>query len=225
MTDDPRPTSDPAAVERCLEELLLPHDPALAAALDASSTAGLPPHAVSRLEGRLLFLLAKMCGASRILEIGALGGYSTICLARALPPGGRIVSLEADPRHAQVARESLARAGLSAVAEVIEGPALESLPRLEREAPFDLFFLDADKENNPAYLAWATKLARPGSVIVADNVVRGGAVADEQSSDPGVVGVRRFLETAGRDPRLAATAIQTVGSKGRDGFAIAIVTR
>ena len=214
------------AVDRYLTDLLVPPDPALDAALVASEAAGLPAHQVSASEGKLLHLLARLVGARRILEIGTLVGYSTIWLARALPPDGRLVTLELDPRHADVARANLGRAGLGNVVDVRVGRAVESLRRLAADGsgPFDLVFIDADKETNPDYLAWALRLSRPGTVIVADNVVRGGAILDGASADPSVRGVRRFLELVAADPRLAATAIQTVGAKGWDGFAIALVT-
>ncbi|NYI08312.1 O-methyltransferase [Allostreptomyces psammosilenae] len=206
--------------------LLVPPDPVLEEVLAASEAAGLPPHQVAPNQGRLLNLLARLQGARRILEIGTLGGYSTIWLARALPVGGRLVSLEADPRHAEVARANIWRADLSGVVEIRTGPALESLPRLVEEGygSFDVVFIDADKPNNPEYLAWALRLTRPGSLIIGDNVVRGGEVVDPDSTDPGVRGVRRFTELMAAEPRLSATALQTVGAKGYDGFAIALVT-
>jgi predicted O-methyltransferase YrrM len=206
------------AVDRYLAEHLAPGDPVLDAALAASEAAGLPPASVSPLQGRLLELVARLCSARAILEIGTLGGYSTIWLARALPPDGRLVTLEADARHARVARANLAHAGLAALVEVVEGPALETLPRLE--GPFDLVFIDADKERSVDYLGLALERSRPGTLIVADNVVRGGAVADPARDDPRVQGVRRFFELAAAEPRLEATAIQTVGAKGWDGFAL-----
>lgn len=209
-------------VDRWFADRLLPADPALDAALAANAAAGLPPHDVSPLQGRLLLLLARLCGARRILEIGTLGGYSTIWLARALPPGGRLVTLEADARHAEVARSNLARAGLDGLVDVRVGPALETLPTLAGGERFDLVFLDADKPSNPAYLDWALRLARPGALLVADNVVRDGAVA-EPGGDASAEGIRRFAERVGTDPRLTATAIQTVGSKGWDGFLLALV--
>ena len=214
------------AVDRYLTDLLVPADAALAATLEESARAGLPPIAVSPTEGKLLHLLARVHGAREILEIGTLGGYSTIWLARALPPGGRLVTLELNPAHAEVARANVARAGLAGAVELRVGPALETLPRLAAEgrSPFDLVFLDADKGGYPAYLAWALRLTRRGSLIVADNVVRDGAVIDPASEDPNVLGVRRFLELLAAEPRVSATAVQTVGSKGYDGFAIALVT-
>lgn len=214
------------AVDRYLVDLLVPSDAALDAALAAGAAAGLPPHDVSPAQGKLLHLLARIQGARRILEIGTLAGYSTIWLARALPAGGRLITLEADPRHAEVARTNVVRAGLGAVVEVRVGRALDTLPMLaaERQGPFDLIFIDADKGNNPAYLEWALTLSRRGTVIVADNVVRGGAVIEVASPDPSVQGVRRFNELLAAEPRVSATAIQTVGSKGYDGFAIALVT-
>jgi predicted O-methyltransferase YrrM len=214
------------AVDRYFTDLLVPADPALDAALAASDAAGLPPHNVAPNQGKLLLLLARLQGARRILEIGTLGGYSTIWLARALPAGGRLITLEADAKHAKVARANIARAGLADVVELRHGPALETLPQLaaERRGPFDLIFIDADKPNNPAYLTWALRLSRRGSLIIADNVVRNGAVIGAASTDPNVQGVRRFMEVLAAEPRVSATAIQTVGSKGYDGFAIALVT-
>jgi predicted O-methyltransferase YrrM len=213
-------------VDAYFTDLLVEADPALEAALEASDAAGLPPINVAPNQGKLLMLLARIQGARRILEIGTLGGYSTIWLARALPADGRLVTLEADARHAEVARANIARAGLAARVEVRLGPALESLPRLieEGEGPFDLVFIDADKPSNPQYLAFALQLTRPGSLIIADNVVRGGAVVQATSRDPNVQGVRRFNALLAAEPRLTATALQTVGSKGYDGFAIALVT-
>lgn len=181
----------------------------------------LPAHEVSALQGKLLELLARMQGARRILELGTLGGYSTLWLARALPPDGRLVTLEANTAYAEVARANIARAGLTQVVELHVGPALETLARLE--GAFDFVFLDADKRSNPEYLAWALRLSRPGTVIVADNVVRAGAVIEAGSRDPTVQGVRRFLELVAAEPRVDATVIQTVGAKGYDGFAVALV--
>lgn len=214
------------AVDRYLTDLLVPSDPALDAALAASAAAGLPPHHVSPNQGKLLMLLARVQGARTILEIGTLGGYSTIWLARALPAGGRLITLEVDPARAALARENIARAELSEVVEVRLAPALETLPLLEAEGrgPFDLIFIDADKQHNADYFAWALRLSRRGSLIIVDNVVRNGAVIDAGSEDPVVQGVRRFHERLAAEPRVSATAIQTVGSKGYDGFAIALVT-
>jgi predicted O-methyltransferase YrrM len=213
------------AVDDCFADLLLPADDALNAALAASDAAGLPQIAVSPLQGRLLNLLARFGRAQRILEVGTLGGYSAIWLACALPPEGRLVTLELEPKHAAVARANLARAGLAAVAQVRVGPALDSLAALEREgaAPFDLIFIDADKTGYPNYWSWALKLARVGTLIVADNVVRKGAVADAASTDANVQGVQRYLELVAAEPRVQATGLQTVGVKGYDGFCVALV--
>jgi predicted O-methyltransferase YrrM len=214
------------AVDRYLVELLVPPDPALDEALRTSAAAGLPSINVSPNQGKLLQLLARVQGSRTILEIGTLGGYSTIWLARALPAGGRLITLEADPLHAEVARANLARAGLVDVVELRLGPAQEALPQLaaEKRGPFDLIFIDADKPSYPDYFAWALRLSRRGSLIIADNVVRKGAVIDAATDDPVIRGVRRFNELLAAEPRVSATAIQTVGSKGYDGFAIALVT-
>jgi predicted O-methyltransferase YrrM len=181
---------------------------------------------VSPNQGKLLLVLARAVGARTILEIGTLGGYSTIWLARALPIDGHLITLEADPKHAEVARANIAQAGLASVVELRLGRAVDTLPKLaaERRGPFDLIFIDADKRNNPDYFAWALKLSRRGSLIIADNVVRNGAVVDATSGDPSIQGVRRFNELLAAEPRVSATTIQTVGSKGYDGFAIALVT-
>ena len=213
------------AVDRYISDLLVPADPALDEALAASAAAGLPPISVSPNEGKLLHLLARIQGARRILEIGTLGGYSTIWLARALPADGRLVTLEADPKHAEVACANLARAGLAGAVDVRVGRALDTLPRLldEGQGPFDLVFLDADKPSNAEYVRWALRLSRPGTVIVADNVVRGGALVDERSDNSGIRGTRAMFELLAAEPRLSATAVQTVGSKGYDGFALALV--
>ncbi|MHC5742806.1 MAG: O-methyltransferase [Nostoc sp.] len=213
------------AVDRYFTDLLVPSDPALDTALQPSVAAGLPPHNVSPNQGKLLLLLAQIQGAQSILEIGTLGGYSTIWLARALPSDGRLITLEADPKHAEIARANIAHAGLSDVVDLRLGKALSTLPQIAAEGhgPFDLIFIDADKPSNPEYFAWALKLSRRGSLIIADNVVRNGAVIDANSNDPSVQGVRRFNELLASEPRVSATAIQTVGSKGYDGFAIAIV--
>jgi predicted O-methyltransferase YrrM len=215
------------AVERYFDDQLVPADPALDAVLRACDEAGLPAAGVTADQGKLLHLLARMCGARAILEIGTLGGYSAIWLARALPAGGRMVTLEAEPGHAEVARANLDRAGLASVVDVRVGRALGTLPRLVEEGagPFDMVFIDADKEHNAEYLRWALELSRPGTVIVGDNVVRGGDVADPDTDDVGCRGVRRFVEALAADPRVTATVIQTVGSKGYDGFALAIVNQ
>lgn len=210
-------------VDDYIADTLLPPDPALDAALAANAAAGLPAIDVAPSHGKLLHILARMTGARRILEIGTLGGYSTIWLARALPPGGRLVTLEASAAHAAVARENIARAGLAGVVDLRLGRALDTLPGLAGEAPFDMVFIDADKPSNPDYLDWALRLSRPGTVIVCDNVVRSGRVADAGSTDPGVVGTRALFDRMAAEPRLTATAVQTVGAKGWDGFAIAIV--
>jgi predicted O-methyltransferase YrrM len=214
------------AVDRYFADLLVSPDAALDAALAASAAAGLPPINVSPTQGKLLYLLARAVGARNILEIGTLGGYSTIWLARALPEGGRVISLEADARHAEIARANIARAGLGDVVDVRLGLALDTLPRLaaEEREPFDFVFVDADKPNNATYLDWALRLSHQGTVIVVDNVVRNGEVLDAASDSPTTQGVRRFLERLAAEPRVSATAIQTVGNKGYDGFAIALVT-
>jgi predicted O-methyltransferase YrrM len=213
------------AVDHYITDLFVPPDPALDGALRASEEAGLPSYHVSPNQGKLLMMVAQILGARSILEIGTLGGYSTIWLARALPPGGRLITLEANAKHARIAAENIARAGLANVVEVIVGKALETLPQLavENRGPFDLIFIDADKQNNPGYFQWAMKLSRPGSLIITDNVVRDGRVIDANSNDASVQGVRRGLEMAAAESRMCATAIQTVGSKGYDGFAIARV--
>jgi predicted O-methyltransferase YrrM len=214
-----------AEVDRYITETLVNPDAALDAALEASTAAGLPQIAVAPNQGKLLGMLARLRGARKILEIGTLGGYSTIWLARALPPGGRLVTLEADEAHATVARANISRAGLERVVEVRLGPALETLPRLraEQEGPFDLIFIDADKPNIPSYFEWALALATPGAVIVVDNVIRDGEIVDASSDDPSVRGVRKLNEMLRTDSRVTATTIQTVGGKGWDGFTIAIV--
>jgi predicted O-methyltransferase YrrM len=213
-------------VDRYITDLLVPTDASLENALTASNKAGLPAINVAPNQGKLLQLLARIQGARSILEIGTLGGYSTIWLARGLPEGGRLVTLEADPKHAEVARANIAHAGLERVVELRQGKALDTLPKLHAEdkGPFDLFFIDADKENIPNYFSWALKLARRGSVIIVDNVVRKGAVADANTTDVNVQGVRRFNELVSKESRVTATAIQTVGSKGYDGFAVVLVT-
>jgi predicted O-methyltransferase YrrM len=213
------------AVDRYTTEMLVPPDAALDAAVEASNAAGLPQIAVAPNQGKLLHLLARAHGARRILEIGTLGGYSTIWLARALPPGGRLITLEIDEKHAEVARANIARAGLASVFDIRLDPALETLPRLgvERAGLFDMTFIDADKPNIPAYFEWALKLSAPGALIVVDNVIRDGAVIDEASTDASVKGVRRLNELLRAEPRVSATTIQTVGSRGYDGFTLAVV--
>jgi len=212
-------------VDDLLAGFLLDDDEALAAALRASAAAGLPPADVSPLQGRLLQLLARLAGARAILELGTLGGYSTIWLARALPPGGRLVSLELEPAYAEVARANIARAGLADRVEVRVGPAAEGLAHLAAEGagPFDLVFVDADKRSNAEYVRRSLDLARPGALIVVDNVVRGGAIVDPGADDPSVRGVRELLALVRDEPRLTATALQTVGVKGWDGVVIALV--
>jgi predicted O-methyltransferase YrrM len=208
-------------VDRYIDATLVRPDDALQAALEASAAAGLPAINVSPAHGKFLWLLARIVGAKRILEIGTLGGYSAIWLARGLATGGRVITLEAVEKHAAVARKNIARAGLSDIVEVRVGQALEALPTLQR--PFDLTFIDADKQNNAEYFRWALELSRPGSLIVVDNVVREGAVIDARSRDAAVQGVRRLNALISGEPRVAATAIQTVGVKGYDGFALAQV--
>jgi len=213
------------AVDRYINELFIPSDPVLEAALHASVEAGLPLIQVSPPQGKLLHLLVRMQGARQILEIGTLGGYSAIWMARALPPGGRLLTLEADPKHAELARSNFARAGLTHAIEIKLGPALHTLPQLvtEGRGTFDLVFIDANKSTMAEYFDWALKLSRPGSVIISDNVIRDGEVIDAESKDEDVQGVRRFNERVAAEPRVSATQIQTVGSKGYDGFALAVV--
>jgi predicted O-methyltransferase YrrM len=213
------------AVDNYLVETLIPTDPVLQEALKRNAAAQLPAIDVAPNQGKLLYLLAKMCGARRILEIGTLGGYSTIWLGRALPDDGTLISLELDLKHADVARANISGAGLSSKVKILLGPALDSLSKLlaDGAAPFDFIFIDADKPSYPAYLDWSLRLGKPGTVIVGDNVVRDGEVADLNSADPSVLGVRRFLDQMASDPRLEATALQTVGTKGFDGFALGVV--
>ncbi len=218
-----------ASVDRYLNSTLLPPDPILDAALAANKAANLPAIDVSPSQGKFLQLLAETQQAKRILEIGTLGGYSTINLARALPPNGKLITLELDPHHAEVALANIAHAGLAHLVELRLGPALDSLAQLHAElesgesAPFDLIFLDANKDGYPDYLTAALKLARPGTLLLADNVIRDGEVIDPTNPDPNVQGVRRFFDLLSADPRLSSTALQTVGSKGYDGFAVARV--
>lgn len=210
-------------VDNYLIENLVPTDAVLAQVLENNHRAGLPAHDVAANQGQLLALFVRMVGAKSILEIGTLGAYSTIWMARELPPGGRLITLEADPLHARVARENIALAGLEDRITLREGPALDTLATLEDAAPLDLIFIDADKPNNPYYLQWALKYSRPGTLIIGDNVVRDGEVTHPDSDDERVQGVRRFIEMMRNDPRLTATALQTVGIKGWDGFTLAWV--
>ncbi len=204
---------------------LVPDEAMFAQTLAASAAAGLPAISVSAAQGRMLELFARMQGARRILEIGTLGGYSTLWLARALAQDGRLVTLEADPHHAAVAADTFARSGLGAQIDLRVGRAIDTLPGVEADGigPFDLIFIDADKTSNPDYLFWSLRLSRPGTLIICDNVVRGGKVIAADSTDPSVQGVRRFFDLVAAEPRLVATAIQTVGAKGYDGFAMALV--
>jgi predicted O-methyltransferase YrrM len=213
------------SVDEYLEELVVHPDPALDAALEDSEAAGLPMISVVASHGKLLHLLAKIQGARAILEIGTLAAYSTIWLARALPAEGYLITLEADERHAEVARANIARAGLDNVIDLRLGRALDTLPKIadEGRGPFDLIFIDADKPSTPEYYRWARKLSRPGSIIIVDNVVRNGAIVDEASTDANVQGMRSFHQLIGSDSSVSATVIQTVGSKGYDGFTIAVV--
>jgi predicted O-methyltransferase YrrM len=213
------------AVDSYIKEKMIPADVVLTAAQQNGIDAGLPAIAVSPAQGKLLYLLARTCGAKNILEIGTLAGYSTIWLARALPAGGRVLTLELDAKHAEVSRQNFAMAGLAEVIELRLGSALDSLPKLAQEhrGPFDLIFIDADKTNIPAYFDWSLKLSRPDTVIVVDNIIRDGAVIDADSKDPNIQGVRRFNDLLATDQRVSATEIQTVGEKGYDGFALLVV--
>jgi predicted O-methyltransferase YrrM len=215
-----------AEVDEYLGDLLAPHDAALTRALGVNHDAGLPSIDVPALLGKFLDVMIRISGARRVLEIGTLGGYSTIWMARALPRDGKLITLELDVRHAEIARANLEAAGVLGRVEVRVGPALESMHALYESGagPFDLVFIDADKESLPAYLEWSLKLSRPGTVIIADNVVRDGKVIDRKSTDPHVRGVQRFLELAAAEPRLSMTAIPTVGARGYDGFSVAVVT-
>jgi predicted O-methyltransferase YrrM len=214
------------AVDQYTSDLLMPADPALDAALAASEAAGLPSISVTPSQGKLLMLLAQLAHATKILEIGTLGGYSSIWLARALSAGGRLITLEANPKHAEVARRNIAHAGLAQVVEVRLGDARAGIQQLAAEGsgPFDLIFIDADKQSIPHYLEWSLKLSHPGSLIIVDNVIRDGALIDATSEDPNVRGARRLHEMLAAEPRVSATTIQTVGSKGYDGFTLALVT-
>jgi predicted O-methyltransferase YrrM len=216
-------------VDAYLTELLIGHDPALERAVEDQNGAGLPAIEVAPVNGKLLHLLARMAGARRVLEIGTLGAYSTIWLARGIPDDGRVVTIEAEPRNAEIARANLNRAGVADKVEIRLGRAAEVLPTLEgpisqgAAPPFDLVFIDADKESNTVYLDWAARLGRPGTVVVVDNAVRGGEVANPATENPQIIGVQRGLEMLGRDPRFDATALQTLDAKGYDGIALALV--
>jgi predicted O-methyltransferase YrrM len=214
-----------SAVDEYLNAHLIPNDPILDAALKSNTAADLPTIDVTPTQGKLLHFLARIQGAHRILEMGTLGAYSTIWLARALPADGKLITLEVSAKHAQVALANIERAGLSTIVELRQGAALDSLAQLQKEAvpPFDLIFIDADKENNAVYLEWALRLSRPGTIIVVDNVIRDGAIIHPEDTDPRVQGSRRLFEKIAADPRLDATALQIVGSKGYDGLALAIV--
>lgn len=217
MSEKPTPRD----VDAFLDSTVIGEDPSLTAALEASDAAGLPPIAVSVQQGKFLSLLAGAIGARRILEIGTLGGFSTIWLARGAGPQGRVVTLEYEPKHAEVARGNLQRAGVADRVEVIVGAALDTLPTVT--GPFDLIFIDADKENNLAYLEWAVRLARPGAVVLVDNVIRDGQILRPDSGDARVVATRKTLQAMGEHPRLDTAVIQTVGAKHWDGFALALV--
>jgi predicted O-methyltransferase YrrM len=214
------------SVDKYLDKMLIPQDSALEEALAAAAAAKLPAIQVSSVQGKLLHLLARTMGARNILEIGTLGGYSTIWMARALPEGGRVITLEADPKHAEVARKNFARAGVENKVELRLGKALDTLPQVAAEGlgPFDMFFIDANKSNMPEYFEWSLKLARKGSMIIADNVVREGAVLDAKTKDADIQGIRRFLEMVGKEKRVSGTALQTVSTKSYDGFALILVT-
>ncbi len=214
------------AVDQYIAEMLVPSDAILDAAIEASNAAGLPAIAVTPAQGKLLHLLARLQGARRILEIGTLGGYSTIWLARALPEGGRLITLESNPEHAKVAEANISRAGLDAIVELRLGPALDTLPQIavEGAGAFDFIFIDADKNNIPQYFEFALKLSRLGSLIIVDNVIRDGRVVDDKSHDPDIQGIRRFNQILAGARGVCATAIQTVGAKGHDGFAFVLVT-
>ena len=214
-----------ATVDQYMSDVLIPRDSTLEEVLQENPQTNLPAHDVSPMQGKFLQLLVQIQGARNILEIGTLGGYSTIWLARALPFGGRIVTLEASEKHAEIARSNIERANLTDKIEIRVGLALDSLQQIGNEnyEPFDFIFIDADKQNNPAYFEWALELSRPGAVIIGDNVVREGEVIESTSADPRVQGIRRFYELIATEPRVSATALQTVGSKGYDGFVIAVV--
>ncbi|GAA2970526.1 putative O-methyltransferase YrrM [Microbacterium terrae] len=210
-------------VDAYLTDTLVGHDPVLEAAVADQRSAGLPSIEVAPVNGKLLHLLARISGARRVLEIGTLGAYSTIWMARGIPDDGRVVTIEAEARNAALARVNLERAGVGEKVEILVGRAADMLPQLEGGAPFDLVFIDADKESNTVYLDWAARLGRPGTVVIVDNIGRGGAVADPATENPQVIGTQRGLEMLGRDPRFDATALQTLDLKGYDGVALAVV--
>jgi predicted O-methyltransferase YrrM len=213
------------AVDNFLNTQLVPADPILDAVVKSCADAGLPAIAVPPTQGKFLNLLARIVGAKKILEIGTLGGYSAIWMARALPPTGQVITLEFEAKHAEVARKNFELAGLQNRIEIRVGKALDTLPKIAatHPAPFDLIFIDADKQNNPAYFTWALKLSRPGTIIIVDNVVRDGAVLDAASSDADIQGIRQLFTMLAGEPRVSATALQTVDAKGHDGFAVALV--
>jgi predicted O-methyltransferase YrrM len=213
------------AVDDYINDLFLPSDPMMSDVLKASEDAGLPSISVTPTEGKLLMFLAQVSGAQSILEIGTLGAYSTIWLARGLSTGGKLITLESNPKHADVARANIIRAGLSDRVDILVGDANDTLARLATDSRnlFDIIFIDADKESYPEYLAWALKLSHTGSLIIADNVIRDGEILDAASSDPRVQGTRRFNQLLAAEPRLTTTVIQTIGRKGHDGIAIAMV--
>lgn len=211
------------AVDRYFLGKIIGQDAALEETQRAAEAAGLPPISVTAAQGKLLHLLVQMHGAQKVLEVGTLAGYSTIWMARALPPNGKLISLESEIKHAEIARSNIERAGVSAFVEIRVGEALRTLPALAQEGAFDFVFIDADKENNANYFQWALKLSRPGSVIVVDNVVRKGGVANPDSTDESVLGVQRLVDLIAAEPRVSATAIQTVGEKSYDGFLLAVV--
>jgi predicted O-methyltransferase YrrM len=212
------------AIDQYISEICSTTDPVMEAVLSNSAAGGLPAINVSPNQGKMLHLLARMHGAKKILEIGTLGGYSTIWMARALPGDGRLITLEFEPKHAEIARKNIAHAAFAEQVTIHVGPAIDTLPKLVSEGPFDFVFVDADKQSTAEYFTWALKLTRPGSVIIVDNVVRDGEIINPDSADPGVAGVRRFNELLRHEKRVSATAIQTVGSKGYDGFALLLVT-
>ncbi|GAA5091392.1 O-methyltransferase [Microbacterium yannicii] len=223
-TPDAWPTPETwSRVDAYLTDLLVGHDPDLEKAVETQNGAGLPAIEVAPVNGKLLHLMARISGARRVLEVGTLAAYSTIWLARGIPGDGRVVTIEAEPRNAELARANLDRAGVGEKVEIRLGRGADVLPTLEGEEPFDLVFIDADKESNTIYLDWAARLGRPGTVVMVDNTVRGGEVANPATENPQIIGVQRGLEMLGRDPRFDATALQTLDAKGYDGIAIALI--